>query len=86
MFSHHDNKHAGKSFKKLAQLQKQCVGSSPMEVAMELFNFFQEYSQQVSKTHNRYKADLRGLFRQFNAAKNPLLRCFQVMCMVCRLN
>ena len=81
MFLHRDDRYTGKGFKKLVVLYKEYVNASQMDVAMDLFDFPQEYSQ-GSKTPNTYEANLRGLFKQFDLAKNPLTKTFQVMFMV----
>ena len=85
MFRNTGNEYTGEGCKKLTRLYRQYAGTSQMEVAMVLFDFFQAYSQ-GDKTPNQYEANLRGLFDQFDAASNPLSKSFQVMFMMWGIN
>ena len=60
MFWNTSDEFTGKGSKKLAKLQKAYSYTSQIEVAMVLFEFFQEYSQ-GNRTSDQYEADLLEL-------------------------
>ena len=85
MFLNTGNEYTRKGFKKLAKLKDDFSGASQIQVAMDMFNPFNAYTQGESSPQ-AYKSNLCGLFNKFATLGNPLTVCFQVMFIVCGLH
>ena len=62
-------------------LKDKFSGASQIQIAKEMFAFFQD-SPQGDSSPDSYEADLRELFDKFDISGNPLSMSFQVMFMV----
>ena len=81
IFLHQKDEYHGKGFKKLAMLKAAFAGASRIQVAREMFTFFQDFPQGDSSLGS-YEADLCKLFEEFDMSRNPISKSFQVMFMV----
>ena len=81
MFLHRKDEYHGKGFKKLAVLKDEFAGESQIQIAKEMFAFFQGFPQGDSSPDS-HEAGLHKLFEKIDISGNPLSMSFQVMLMV----